>query len=93
MAVSGEAPVKLVSAVPHGTPVAEVQSTDFGSVYEMVELATDSDSESVVGGHGLGFNQNRSEVTPTPSFPALGLCLRLAGRELTRQEREREDVY
>ena len=66
MAVSGEAPVELVSAVPQGTPDAVVQSTDFRSVYETVELSTDSESVVEGGGHGLGFNHNRSEVTPLP---------------------------
>jgi hypothetical protein len=42
MAVSGEAPVELVSPVPQDTPVVEVQIIDFRSVYETVKLATDS---------------------------------------------------
>jgi hypothetical protein len=65
--------------------------SDFGSVYETVELATDSETESVVevGGHGIGFNQNRREVTPTPRFPAVDLWLRLSNHEMTRHIAER----
>jgi hypothetical protein len=47
-AVSGEAPVELVSPVSQGTPGVNVQSSDFGSIYEKVELTSDSEPEYVV---------------------------------------------
>ena len=91
MAVSGEAPVELVSTVPQGTPVVDVHSRYVGSIYETVELTSDSEPESVVevGGHGIGFDANRREVSPTPIFPAVDLRLRLSDREMTRHVAER----
>jgi hypothetical protein len=53
MAVSGEAPVEVVS-ITNRVTTGVVQS-NFGKDFNVVELVTDSDEESVaeVGGHGL----------------------------------------
>ena len=65
---------------------ARVSSTDFGCNFEVVELASDSDSESVaeVGGPGLGFNANRNSLIPPPRFLALDLRERLSSEEMAR---------
>jgi hypothetical protein len=91
MAVSGEAPVELVSAVPQGTPVVDVQSRNLGSIYEMAELTSDSEPEYVVevGGHGIGLDAHRREVSPMPIFPSVDLRLRLSDHEMTRRVAER----
>ena len=66
MAVSGEAPVEVVSIIKQGT--LEVVQSNFGSFFEVVELATDSESVAEVRGHGIGFDPNRSTVTPRHAF-------------------------
>jgi hypothetical protein len=63
MAVSGEAHGKVVSITNRGT--TGVVQSNFGNDFEVVELVTVSDSESVaeMGGHGFGFDKNRNTVT------------------------------
>ena len=76
----------VVTITERGSVGVGTSNTDFGCNFEVVELATDSDSESVaeVGGHGLGFDSNRSSVIPPPRFIALDLRERLTGEEMVR---------
>ena len=64
-----------------------VVSSNFGNNFEVVELVTDSSMDSVakVGGHGLGFDQNRTAVTTQPRFLALDLRDRVSAEELSRR--------
>ena len=68
MAVSGEAPGEMVSITNQFT--TGVVSSNYGNNFEVVELVTDSSMDSVakVGGHGLGFDQNRTTVTTQPCY-------------------------